>query len=182
MELRWLRDGGSIFLRSRNLRQPPEYSVSCYSWFFRSWTPRIAAAHLCFFYLSFWLFFSTAVPRVTRYCRAQCSRAPLATLRLCETAQSSTFMAFILPPEMFLESFGTVVYTADSGIPPIPIPEVYFSRSAVFRLNSVTSGWMLLFTTQAVCVWGSEWLMPQVALCTPGLVRTSAETILYVQR
>ena len=50
-------------------------------------------------------------------------------------AQSSSFMASNLPPQMLLESFGTVVYTLDSGI----FFEDYSFRSAVFRLNRPTS-------------------------------------------
>jgi hypothetical protein len=66
-----------------------------------------------------------------------------------------------LPPQMLLESLGTVVYTLDSGI----FFEVYSSRSAVFYLNTPTSGWMLLNTTHGrSCVQRSDWLMPQVAL------------------
>jgi len=63
-----------------NLPQPQEYSVSLYSWFFHFWSPRIAAAHLCFFDYIFVLPCHRCPTS-----RVQCGSAPLATLRLCET-------------------------------------------------------------------------------------------------
>ena len=50
--------------------------------------------------------------------------------------QSSPFMALNIPPWMLLDSISTVVYSLESRI----FFDVYWCRSAVFRLKRLTSG------------------------------------------
>ena len=81
--------------------------------------------------------FFIPVPWVARDDRVHCSRAPLATIRLCETGfarcQSSHFMASNLPPQMLLEPFATVIYTLDSGIRHVPFKQAHLLSGVVIH-------------------------------------------------
>ena len=86
-------------------------------------------------------------------------------------------MASNLPPQMLLESFGTVVYTLDSGI--------FFSRfTPLDPPRSVQTGPPLVgcshsLRTDVLVFKEVDGLCPELHYCTPGLVRTSAESTPY---
>ena len=81
------------------------------------------------------------VPRVSKYISVHCSKAPLAAVRLLES-ECRHFSKF--------KFLGFLPSTADASLDPrrgsvhlvlgIFFPEVFSSRSAVFRLNRLTCG------------------------------------------
>ena len=129
------------------------------------WYQRISA-------LSFFLLLNCLILRSSQsheqlgMCSVHYDISPSATIRYSET-DGRHFSKFAV--------FGFLLCTADAYVVPRHgsvhlglrdfFFEVYSSRSAVFRLNRLTSGRMQLLTMhRRSCVQGSEWLVPQVAL------------------
>ena len=85
--------------------------------------------------------------------------------------QSSPFMASNLPPQMPLESFGTIVYSLDSD---------FFLRFTPLDLPcSIETGLPLVGYSHSLRTEGIVWkavvgLCLRLHYCIPGLVRTSA--------
>ena len=85
-------------------------------------------------------------------------------------------MASNLPPQMIQESFGTVVYTLDSGIfsrftPLDPPCSVSTGPPLVGCSHSLHTDGLVCKEVDGVCL--------KLHYCTPGLVRTGAESTPY---